>query len=103
MVSLVSIVLWMAFLRLLLEQPSSLSSRLVAPLLTNPFVLYLGRISYSLYLSHVLVIIVIQAALLKWAPSLSHIVHFWALLASTMAATVAVSTVLYRYIEAPVI
>ena len=99
--SLIPVVLWMAFFGLLLEQPTSLSSRVVAPLFTNPLVLYLGRISYSLYLSHVLVIIVIQAALLKWAPSLSHIVHFWALLVCTMATAVAVSTVLYRYIEAP--
>jgi len=93
--------LWMAFLGLLLEPPSSFSSRLVAPLLTNPFVLYLGRISYSLYLSHFLVIIVIQYALLTWAPHLSRIVHFWVLLACTTAATIAVSTVLYRCLEAP--
>jgi peptidoglycan/LPS O-acetylase OafA/YrhL len=99
--SLIPVVLWMAFFGLLLEQPSSLSSRVVAPLFTNPLVLYLGRISYSLYLSHALVIIVIQAALLKWAPSLSQIGHFGMLLACTMPATVAVSTVLYRYLEAP--
>ena len=99
--SLIPVVLWMAFLGLLLEHPSSFSSRLVAPLLTNPFVLYLGRISYSLYLSHVLVIIVIQYALLTWAPNLTQVVHFWVLLTCTTAATIAVSTVLYRCLEAP--
>ena len=99
--SLIPVGLWMAFLGLLLEHPSSFSSRLVAPLFTNPFVLYLGRISYSLYLSHFLVIIVIQYALLTWAPNLSRIVHFGVLLACTTAATIALSTVLYRCLEAP--
>ena len=98
---LIPVGLWMAFLGLLLEHPSSLSSRLVSPLLTNPFVLYLGRISYSLYLSHVLVIIVIQYALLTWAPNLSRIVHFGVLLTCTTAVSIAVSTVLYRCVEAP--
>jgi peptidoglycan/LPS O-acetylase OafA/YrhL len=99
--ALIPIGLWVVFLGLLLEQPSSISSRLVAPLLTNPVVLYLGRISYSLYLSHILVIIVIQYALLTWAPNLSQMAHLGVLLAWTTAATIAVSRVLYRYIEAP--
>jgi peptidoglycan/LPS O-acetylase OafA/YrhL len=69
--------------------------------LTNPFLLYLGRISYSLYLSHLLVIIVIQYALLTWAPHLSQMAHFGVLLVCATAATIAVSTVLYRYLEVP--
>jgi len=93
--------LWMAFLGLLLEHPSSLSSRLVAPLLANPIVLYLGRISYSLYLSHILVIIVIQYALLTWAPDLSQMAHLEVLLVCTTTVAIAVSAVLYRYIEFP--
>ena len=99
--SLIPVILWVAFLGLLLEPGSSCSARLVAPLLTNPFVLYLGRISYSLYLSHMLVIIVIQYALLTWVPHLSHIVHFGVLLAGTTAVTIAVSAVLYHYLEVP--
>jgi peptidoglycan/LPS O-acetylase OafA/YrhL len=99
--SLIPVGLWIAFLGLLLERSSSLSSRLVSPLLTNPVVLYLGRISYSLYLSHMLVIIMIQYGLLMWAPYLSRLVHFGVLLACTTAVTVAVSAGLYRYLEAP--
>jgi peptidoglycan/LPS O-acetylase OafA/YrhL len=78
-----------------------MSSRLVAPLLTNPVVLYLGRISYSLYLSHILVIVVIQYALLTWAPNLSQKAHLEVLLAWTTVATIALSAGLYRYLEAP--
>jgi peptidoglycan/LPS O-acetylase OafA/YrhL len=98
---LIPVGLWIAFLGLLLEQSSSFSSRLVTPLLTNPLVLYLGRLSYSLYLSHILVIIVIQYALLMWVPDLSQIVHFGVLLAGTTAVTIVVSAVLYRSIEVP--
>jgi peptidoglycan/LPS O-acetylase OafA/YrhL len=99
--SLIPVCLWLAFLGLLLEHPSSLSSRLVAPLLTNPIMLYLGRISYSLYLSHILVIVVIQYALLIWVPDLSLTVHFEVLLVGTTAVSIALSSVLYRYLEVP--
>jgi peptidoglycan/LPS O-acetylase OafA/YrhL len=99
--SLIPIGLWMAFLGLLLEQPSSLSSRLVTPLLTNPIMLYQGRISYSLYLSHILVIIVIQYALLTWVPDLSQMAHLGVLLAGTTAVIIAVSSVLYCWLEVP--
>lgn len=97
--SLIPVGLWMVFMGLLLEPPSSNSFRLISPLLTNPIMLYLGRCSYSLYLSHLLVIIVIQHALLTWAPDLSQLVHCVVLLAGTVVVTVAVSSVLYRYIE----
>jgi peptidoglycan/LPS O-acetylase OafA/YrhL len=99
--SLIPVGLWIASLGLLLEQPSSFSSRLVSPLLTNPLVLYLGRLSYSLYLSHILVIMVMQYALLIWVPDLSRMVHFGVLLAGTTVVTIAVSAVLYRYLEVP--
>jgi peptidoglycan/LPS O-acetylase OafA/YrhL len=71
----------------------------VAPLLTNPLLLYLGRISYGLYLSHILVIIIIQYALLTWVPDLSRMVHCGVLLAGITVVTIAVSTVLYRDLE----
>ena len=99
--SLFPVGLWIVFMGLLLEHSSSFSSTLVSPLLTNPIVLYLGRLSYSLYLSHILVIIVVQYALLTWGPHLSQIVHFGVLLAGTTAVTIAVSAVLYRYLEVP--
>ena len=98
---LIPVVLWVVFLGLILEQPTSFSSRLVSPLLTNPFVRYLGRISYSMYLSHILVIIVIQHALLMWVPQLSQTVHAGVLLACTTVATLAASAGLYRFLETP--
>ena len=98
---LIPVVLWVAFLGLILEHPASFSSRLVSPLLTNPFIRYLGRISYSMYLSHVLVIILMQHALLMWVPELSQMVHAGVLLACTTVATIAASAGLYRFLETP--
>ena len=98
---LIPIVLWVVFLGLILEHPASFSSRLVSPLLTNPFVRYLGRISYSMYLSHALVIIMMQHALLMWVPQLIQMVHAGVLLACTTVATIAVSAGLYRFLETP--
>ena len=54
-----------------------------------------------MYLSHILLMIVIQYALLAWAPYLSRVVHFAILLACATVATIAVSAVLYLCIEAP--
>ena len=99
--SLIPVVLWLCFLGLLLEHPTSFSFRLASPLLANPFVQYLGRISYSMYLSHMLAIIVMQHALLTFVPQLSRMVHTGILLACTTAATISVSALLYRFIEAP--
>ncbi len=99
--TLIPIGLWIILLGLLLEHPSSVSSRLVSPLLTNRFVLHLGRRSYSLYLNHILVLIVLQYALLAWTPHLTQFVHFGILLAGTATVSIALSAVLYRYLEVP--
>jgi peptidoglycan/LPS O-acetylase OafA/YrhL len=98
---LVPIALWIAFFGLLLEPPSSYSSRLVAWLFTNRFVQFLGRISYSIYLSHLLIIVIAQYALLNLAPQLSRSAHFWALLLITFPVTIGASALLYRFLEAP--
>jgi peptidoglycan/LPS O-acetylase OafA/YrhL len=98
---LIPVGLWVIFMGLILEHSSSFCFRLVSPLFTNPFVQYLGRISYSIYLSHILVIIVMQHVLLTWVPQLSQVVHTGLLLACTLVVTIAVSAGLYRFLEVP--
>jgi len=98
---LIPIALWIAFLGVLLEPSGSWSSRLATPWFTNPVSRHLGKISYSVYLSHYLLIFVLQRALLVGLPQLDRAAHFWVLLAATFAATIALSTLLYRFIEAP--
>ena len=97
----IPVCLWILFMGLLCEDPASYSAKSLAPLFNHSIVQFLGRISYSIYLSHVLVITVAQHVLLRSLPGLPQPVHFWALLAATVAGTILVSAWLYRLVEAP--
>jgi peptidoglycan/LPS O-acetylase OafA/YrhL len=93
--------LWAVFFGLLLESHASPAWRVVSPLFTNPVAQYLGRVSYSVYLSHILVMTLLRYALLRYAPELSRGAHFAILLVATAAGTIAVSALLYRFVEVP--
>jgi peptidoglycan/LPS O-acetylase OafA/YrhL len=92
--------LWIMFFALWWEPPGRPESRLLG-LFTHPVAQFLGKISYSIYLSHELVMVVAQAALLKWLPQLGQVAHFWVLLGLTASATIAISTLLHRLVEVP--
>jgi peptidoglycan/LPS O-acetylase OafA/YrhL len=93
--------LWFAFLGVILEQPSSLTSRATSLIFTNALSQHLGKISYSIYLSHILVITFMQYVLLAWLPDLSLAGHIFVLLSLTVTVTIALSTALHRCVEAP--
>lgn len=93
--------LWLVFLGLILEQPSSRARRLLSPSFTNPVSQYLGRISYSIYLSHMLVISFVQFALLNAVPQLGRSGHLASLLVATLGVTVPISIALHRHVEIP--
>jgi peptidoglycan/LPS O-acetylase OafA/YrhL len=98
---LIPICLWIIFLGLLLEKPESYSRRLLSKFFENPVSQFLGRISYSIYLSHILVLIAVQYLLLKYASDFSQPLHFWMLLGATTGGTILISSTLYRLIELP--
>ena len=93
--------LWIAFMGLLLEPASSASSRWFAPIFSNPLSAWLGKISYSIYLCHSLVVWVAQWALFQAFPNLTRVGHLVSLTAITLVTTVGVSAALYYGIEAP--
>ena len=93
--------LWMIFFGLLCEHPAAVSARGLLPIFTNRAAQYLGRISYSIYLSHMLVIIVMQAALAWGLPQMGKLAHFGVLLTATAVGTAGMSALLYRYVEEP--
>jgi peptidoglycan/LPS O-acetylase OafA/YrhL len=97
----VPLALWIAFLGLMLEDRSTISWRIVSSLFTNRIAQGLGRISYSIYLSHMLLLAIVQYALLRWAPDLGRAAHFGVLLALTAVGTILASMFLYQYLEAP--
>jgi peptidoglycan/LPS O-acetylase OafA/YrhL len=98
---LIPVVIWIIFLGLILEHPGSWSARKISPLFTHPWAQYLGRISYSLYLSHMLLMSAAQYFILRLAPGLTQPAHFVLLLAATALLSIPVSAALYHYIEAP--
>lgn len=98
-IHLIPTFLWLVFLGLILEPASSPARRLLSPLFANRAAVYLGRISYGVYLSHILVVSCVQYALLNLAPELGQNNHLAILLASTIAITIPLSIGLNRYVE----
>ena len=93
--------IWIVFLGLLLENPASYSAKILYPLFSHAVVQFLGRISYSIYLSHMLVLYVAEYFVLRYMPNLSSIAYFWILLVATVGGTVLASAMLYRFVESP--
>lgn len=96
-------VLWFVFLGMLLDLSVSKKSLAswFAPLFNHPFVLYLGKISYSIYLSHTLVMIICHSFILNLLDELSQAYQAGALAFLTVTATIFISHFLYKYIEHP--
>jgi peptidoglycan/LPS O-acetylase OafA/YrhL len=98
---MVSICGWIVFLGLLVETGQKGVAPWLVKLFDNPVAQFLGRISYRLYLSHWIVIIVAQAIILNLWPNLSQAGHFTVLLGFTAVGTIAVSYLTYLEIEVP--
>ena len=70
-------------------------------LFNNRIFQFLGKISYSLYLSHQLVIYIIQNLLFKLMADLSNLEHFLFLTVLTLITSILVSVIFYHLIEKP--
>jgi peptidoglycan/LPS O-acetylase OafA/YrhL len=98
---LLPLCIWALVLSSALEAPDSVVARRLLPLFDNRITQYLGRISYSLYLSHFLVLAVVQYALLRYLPALDRPMHVAWLLCGTVPLVIGISALLYRYVELP--
>jgi len=98
---LLPLCIWAIVLSSASEAPDSVVARRVLPLFDNRFTQYLGRISYSVYLSHLLVLAGVQYVLLRYLPGVDRRTHVALLLCGTLPLVVGVSTLLYRYVELP--
>jgi peptidoglycan/LPS O-acetylase OafA/YrhL len=96
----IPLLIWVCALGAVLEPESSRSGALFRLVFANRVVLWMGRISYSLYLSHLLVMMLVSALLLR-AFELPPFIYLCSLMAGTIAGTALVSTILYRVIERP--
>ncbi len=99
--SQIPMIFWILFLGIVLEPQGSLVSRIARPIFENRFTQYLGRISYSIYLSHALVLMLVQYCLLVAMPHLGQLAHCLILFVVCTSVTIALSGLLYRYIEVP--
>ncbi|RLJ17818.1 hypothetical protein DJ031_13260 [bacterium endosymbiont of Escarpia laminata] len=94
------IAVWLVFFALMLEPKESLSHRIIAPIFLNRISLWLGKVSYSIYLLHTLVITLISSVLLSYF-DLARGDYFLLLFVSTLIMTMIFSWLTYRYIEKP--
>jgi peptidoglycan/LPS O-acetylase OafA/YrhL len=78
-------------------------SRLSSRSLGNPGVQFLGKVSYSLYLCHTIVIVLVQTALFEIARDLDQTFHIALLLVVSLPLSIAASTFLYLAVEKPCI
>jgi peptidoglycan/LPS O-acetylase OafA/YrhL len=72
---------------------AALASRGQGGFLERPLPLYFGKLSYSLYLLHLPVMLAVLSVL-YWAP-------WWVFLAVSLPASLAVSALFYRFVEQP--
>lgn len=75
------------------------STNVFSRLLNNRIFQYLGKISYSIYLSHWIVIIILQNLIFKFFPYFSMRDHLIVLTSSTLLLTLVASHLLYYSIE----
>lgn len=98
---LLPILIWAVVLSSASEAPDSVMAQRVLPLFDNRVTQYLGRISYSLYLTHFLVLAVVQYVLLRYLPAVDRPIHVALLLCGALPLAVGISVLLYRYVELP--
>ncbi len=96
---LLAFAVWLPLLALLLAEPVEAPIR---RMLRSPPLLWLSRIAFPVYLSHMLALVV-ALRLLEAGPGLDPFAHGALLLASQLAITLPASALLHRWIERPCI
>ncbi|HET6338452.1 MAG TPA: acyltransferase [Polyangiales bacterium] len=96
---LIPLCIWGVVLGLSLERGANPWTRWAVKPFVHPIAQYVGRISYSLYLCHMVLLFVLQHVLLRVAPDLSRTAHCAWLVALTFAVSIPASAFLFRYVE----
>jgi peptidoglycan/LPS O-acetylase OafA/YrhL len=88
------------FLTAAAARAGSLPEQVLSGILRLPILRYLGRISYSIYLAHMIPLYVCMYLIgARWSHGAA--AYFAVLFVATVAATIAISHVLYTYVEKP--
>jgi len=94
--------IWISFFGLMISMKNSsqnMPSNKISILFNNRFSQYLGKISYSIYLAHFPIIIIIQSLLLSYLPQLHRREHFVYLSFIAIPVIIFISDLLYSCIE----
>jgi peptidoglycan/LPS O-acetylase OafA/YrhL len=93
--------IWIFFIGLLIDSSGKESIKTVTRIFTNPWSQFLGKISYSLYLCHILIMEMVSATLTAFAPTITGWTKVYVLFPTTLALSIAASIRLYAWIERP--
>jgi len=74
-------------------------SRLASWFFQNSAIQYLGKISYSIYLGHLVVFMMLQGFFYIWFPQMDGKLRFYLILALTLVGTVVLAHALYLVVE----
>ena len=99
-----SLIIWVAMMALIVGERRALLSgplRALSAFLQLPLLRWLGEISYSVYLTHMLVLYVVQHAIVTAAPGISQPAFLAAMLLGVVSGTIALSALTYRLVEQP--
>jgi peptidoglycan/LPS O-acetylase OafA/YrhL len=102
--NILPIVFWLVFFGLLVDlqkESREFYVKIGGWLFGNKIALYLGKISYSIYLSHALVIVFCQFVLIRFFPELTQKAHLFVLAGIVSLITIGVSHILFVSIESP--
>lgn len=99
-----SLILWtVVFLAILAERhpEPTLFQKIISSVLHQPFLQWLGKISYSMYMIHMLVLYAVFSCLFHAFPGISNTSFLMVALPMVVVLTVMLSAITYRFIEAP--
>ena len=94
------LVIWTVFITYLGAQRTGVDAKVVNWVLANPVSRWLGNISYSLYLTHVLSMVALGYAALRLAPDLSKPMALAVQMAAILI-SIPISWAMYRLVELP--
>lgn len=99
-----SLILWIVLMMNVLtaqHASPSFSQKYLGRILHHPVFLWLGKVSYSVYLTHMLVLYLVQYCVLKALPQINQFYFVCLSLPMVIALTLLLAALIWRLIEAP--
>lgn len=97
-------VFWLVFFSMITDLQKPQAGQLTtkfSKVFDNPLTLHLGKISYSIYLAHTLVIAGVQWLIFTTWPNMNQPNHILALAFASILTTILISHYLYKWVEKP--